>query len=111
MTWLRRSGKAKPSKHHLSKYLGGLEGVKGSEKYVLGIESTAHTFGVGVASSSGRILANIRHVYKPKEGGIHPREAAQQHRQRASTASKEAVSRSGVKPQDFDGVAFSIGPR
>jgi len=87
-----------------------LEGVKGSEKYVLGIESTAHTFGVGVASSSGRILANIRHVYKPKEGGIHPREAAQHHSQIASKAIKEALSQAGVKPQDLDGIAFSIGP-
>ena len=84
--------------------------MKGSEKYVLGIESTAHTFGVGVASSSGRILANIRHVYKPKEGGIHPREAAQHHSQIASKAIKEALSQAGVKPQDLDGIAFSIGP-
>ena len=84
--------------------------MKGSEKYVLGIESTAHTFGVGVASSSGRILANIRHVYKPKEVGIHPREAAQHHSQIASKAIKEALSQAGVKPQDLDGVAFSIGP-
>ena len=84
--------------------------MKTSEKYVLGIESTAHTFGVGVASSSGRILANIRHVYKPKEGGIHPREAAQHHSQIASKAVREALSQAGVKPQDLDGIAFSIGP-
>jgi len=84
--------------------------VKVSEKYVLGIESTAHTFGVGVASSSGKILANVRYVYKPKEGGIHPREAAQHHSQIASKAVKEALSMAGIKPQDLDGVAFSIGP-
>jgi len=84
--------------------------VKTSEKYVLGIESTAHTFGVGVASSSGKVLANIRYVYKPKEGGIHPREAAQHHSQIASKAVREALSQAGVKPQDLDGIAFSIGP-
>ncbi len=84
--------------------------MKTSEKYVLGIESTAHTFGVGVASSSGRILANIRYVYKPKEGGIHPREAAQHHSQIASKAVREALSQAGMKSQDLDGIAFSIGP-
>ncbi|MEM3952437.1 MAG: UGMP family protein, partial [Nitrososphaerota archaeon] len=49
------------------------------EKIVLGIESTAHTFGVGVATSKGRILANINRTYTPRSGGIHPREAAQHH--------------------------------
>ena len=61
------------------------------ERIVLGIESTAHTFGVGIASSSGKILANVRYVYKPREGGIHPREASQHHSRVAPKALKEAL--------------------
>ncbi|HID09093.1 TPA: UGMP family protein, partial [Candidatus Micrarchaeota archaeon] len=43
---------------------------------VLGIESTAHTFGVGIVDERGRILADQRAQYRPEEGGIRPREAA-----------------------------------
>lgn len=83
---------------------------KQDEKLVLGIESTAHTFGVGIASSSGRILANVNYVYRPREGGIHPREAAQHHSRIAAKALREALEQAGVNPMNLDGIAFSIGP-
>jgi len=80
------------------------------EKIVLGIESTAHTFGVGIASSTGKILANVNSVYTPKSGGIHPREAAQHHSQIAPEIIKEAFKVSGVSPSQLEGIAFSAGP-
>ena len=46
---------------------------------ILGIESTAHTAGVGLITSEGVILSNQRSMYIPEEGGIHPREAADHH--------------------------------
>ena len=47
---------------------------------ILGVESTAHTAGVGIITSEGTILSNKRSVYIPEEGeGIHPREAANHH--------------------------------
>ena len=46
---------------------------------VIGIESTAHTAGVGIITSEGVIMSNQRAVYIPEEGGIHPREAANHH--------------------------------
>ena len=48
-------------------------------KIILGIESTAHTAGVGIINSEGKILSNQRSMYIPEEGGIHPREAARHH--------------------------------
>ena len=46
----------------------------------MGIESTAHTAGVGIVSPEGEILADRKAVFTPPEGsGIHPREAAQHH--------------------------------
>lgn len=77
---------------------------------VLGIESTAHTLGFGIVSSDGKILANINYIYKPREGGIHPREAAQHHSTVASAGISEALKKAGISPEDLDGVAFSVGP-
>ncbi|MDJ0269421.1 MAG: KEOPS complex N(6)-L-threonylcarbamoyladenine synthase Kae1 [Aigarchaeota archaeon] len=76
----------------------------------LGIESTAHTFGVGVARSDGSILSNAMRVYKPEKGGIHPREASQHHAKHALEVVREALEKARLKPSDIDVVAFSIGP-
>lgn len=77
---------------------------------VLGIESTAHTFGIGLVNSEGRILANILKIYKPSTGGIHPREASQHHAAKAAEAVAEAFRTAGIKPSEIDAVAFSQGP-
>ena len=45
---------------------------------LLGIESTAHTFGVGIVKNQ-KILANIKDSYTTKKGGIIPIEAAKHH--------------------------------
>ena len=46
----------------------------------LGIESTAHTFSCAIIEKNqkrGKILSDVRRIYKPPEGqGIHPREAS-----------------------------------
>ncbi|MEM2909935.1 MAG: KEOPS complex N(6)-L-threonylcarbamoyladenine synthase Kae1 [Nitrososphaerota archaeon] len=86
------------------------EALKEGTKVVLGIESTAHTFGVGVASSDGRILANENRVYKPPKGGIHPREAAQHHARVAPETLRAGISRAGISLSELDGIAFSVGP-
>ncbi len=76
----------------------------------LGIEGTAHTFGVGIVSSKGKVLANVARVYKPKEGGIHPRESAQAHTRNARLVLDEALREAGVKLEDIGLIAFSQGP-
>ena len=76
----------------------------------LGIESTAHTFGVGIVDEEGRILADERVVYRPKEGGIHPREAAQLFSERGHEAVGRVLRSAGISPREIDVVAFSIGP-
>ena len=76
----------------------------------LGIESTAHTFGVGVSTSRGEILANENKSYVPTEGGIHPREAAQQHSAVAVDVLSSALRVSGIEPASLDVIAFSQGP-
>jgi N6-L-threonylcarbamoyladenine synthase len=79
------------------------------EPLVLGIESTAHTFGVGVATPS-RVLASADYSYQPKSGGIHPREAAEHHSRVAGRALAEALREAGVSIEDVDAVAVALGP-
>ncbi len=76
---------------------------------VLGIEGTAHTVGVGIVSEE-KILANVSHMYRPPEGGIHPREAANHHVQYLPKLLKEAMEKAGIGPGDVDGISFSQGP-
>jgi N6-L-threonylcarbamoyladenine synthase/protein kinase Bud32 len=76
----------------------------------LGIEGTAHTIGVGLVDSDGRILANVGSEYVPKKGGIHPREAAEHHPAVVSSLVGDALSTGGVRARDLDAVSFSMGP-
>jgi len=76
----------------------------------LGIEGTAHTFGIGLMNSRGKILANCWKTYIPESGGIHPREAARFHAQNAGKVIEEAMRIAGISPQDLDLIAFSQGP-
>ena len=45
----------------------------------LSIESTAHTFGIGIVNKN-KILVNIKDSYTTKKGGIIPIEAANHHK-------------------------------
>jgi N6-L-threonylcarbamoyladenine synthase len=81
------------------------------KQYVLGVESTAHTFSVSVVSSDGEILSNARSVYKAPEGsGIHPFEASQSHIAAAPRVLSEAISSSGVSLADLSAVSYAMGP-
>ena len=76
----------------------------------LGIEGTAHTIGVGIIDNDGRVLANRRSEYVPKQGGIHPREAADHHAAVASKLIEEALRTASLKANNVDVIAFSMGP-
>ncbi|NVM55577.1 MAG: tRNA (adenosine(37)-N6)-threonylcarbamoyltransferase complex transferase subunit TsaD, partial [Candidatus Helarchaeota archaeon] len=75
----------------------------------LGIESTAHTFGVGILSNEN-VLANVKKVFIPPKGGIHPREAAEHHSNYAQTVIKDALRTAKLKIHDVNIISFSQGP-
>ena len=77
--------------------------------YTLGIESTAHTFGVGITDDK-KVIANERDTLRPSTGGIIPREAASHHYVFAPTILKNALDKAGLKLKDIDLFAFSQGP-
>jgi len=77
----------------------------------LGIESTAHTFGVGIITDKGKILGENKTVYIPPTGtGIHPREAAKNHIERGPEILKKTLEESKIELKDIDIISFSQGP-
>lgn len=81
--------------------------------YILGIESTSHTFGVGIVSSNGfdtKILANVNKKYVPLTGGIHPREAALHHSKHAVDTLRKALEHAGIGIDDVVAISVALGP-
>tara|TARA_B100001179_G_scaffold232905_1_gene227791 strand:+ start:43 stop:1041 length:999 start_codon:yes stop_codon:yes gene_type:complete len=82
-----------------------------SEYLCMGIESTAHTFGVSIMDSEGNILSDVKSVYKPPAGsGIHPREASRHHTVTAPDLINEAMEKASISYSDIDIIAYSAGP-
>jgi len=73
----------------------------------LGIESTAWNFSVGVVDENEIILVE-EEAYQPREGGIHPREAAQHHSEIAGKVLRRVFKR--ISPEEIELVSFSQGP-
>ena len=79
--------------------------------HYLGIESTAHTFGASVVDETGRILSDIRDVYRSAAGsGIHPREAAEHHSEVAARVLGGSLKQAGISATELGGVAIALGP-
>jgi len=82
----------------------------------LGIESTAHTLGVGICELAGggkaiRVLANEKSMYMPPAGqGMLPRAAADFHGGNFLPVLSRALAAAGVKAREADLFAFSRGP-
>jgi N6-L-threonylcarbamoyladenine synthase len=76
---------------------------------ILGIESTAHTFGVGIVKN-GKVLSNIKKTYTTSSGGIIPIEAAKHHDQNKEQIYSESLVKAGIDEKEIDAIAFSQGP-
>jgi N6-L-threonylcarbamoyladenine synthase len=76
----------------------------------LGIESTAHTFGVSVVSSDGKVLSNERSLFTTESGGIVPQQAAEHHVQVCDSVIKEVLKKANKKIKDIKLISFSQSP-
>ena len=80
----------------------------------LGIESTAHTFSCAVLEKNGKrgkILSDVRKIYRPPDGeGIHPREASRHHIENSSAVLSDSLKEAGIKIQDLDIISYAAGP-
>lgn len=76
----------------------------------LGIESTAHTFGIGIIDEEGNVLANAKDTFTTTEGGLNPTDVAQHHRDLKDNLLKQALEEAKLDWKDIDVVAFSQSP-
>src|SRR3989338_3077567 len=76
---------------------------------IVGIECTAHTFGVG-AVDKGKILANVRDMFITEKGGIIPIEAAKHHKLVAEKLWNEALIKAEIKENEIEAIALSNAP-
>ena len=76
---------------------------------ILGIECTAHTFGIGIVDK-GKILANVKDMYIPKHGGIIPIESAKHHRDISEALYVDALSNAGIDEKKIKAIALSNAP-
>ena len=77
---------------------------------IIGVESTAHTFSFGLVTDEGRPHKSYSALYRPEEGGIHPREAADHHSNLASELISRLMKDEGLQPDDVIAIAYSQGP-
>jgi N6-L-threonylcarbamoyladenine synthase len=77
---------------------------------ILGIESTAHTFGVGIITEKGDVLANAIDSYTSKDIGMIPHEIAEHHNKVAEKVLKQAMEEANVSWKEIEFIAYSAGP-
>ena len=76
---------------------------------IIGIETTAHTFGVAVVDH-GKILCNVRDSYTTEKGGIIPMDAAKHHRNVSETIFKKALEEAKIAEKEIKAIAISNAP-
>ncbi|MAH42514.1 UGMP family protein [archaeon] len=76
----------------------------------LGIESTAHTFGIGIFKDK-ECLSNAKDVYQPPLGsGMNPADVREHHENVKDDVLKESLEKAGIDLKDVDIVSYSAGP-
>jgi len=68
------------------------------------------TFGVGIVTSNGKVLSNVKDSYVTEQGGIHPTEAKEHHLKVADRIILEAIENARIGAEDIDLISFSQGP-
>jgi len=78
----------------------------------LGIESTAHTFGIGIIDDTGKSYANERDVFTTDEGegGMIPAEVAEHHTAVFDAVLSRALDKAKMRLDDIDLVVYSQSP-
>ncbi|MFX1237958.1 MAG: KEOPS complex N(6)-L-threonylcarbamoyladenine synthase Kae1 [Promethearchaeota archaeon] len=84
--------------------------MKSNKKICLGIESTAHTFGVGILDFDGRVYSRINEIFVPEKGGLHPVQVREQYLGSFMTIINKALLESNCSIKDIDLIAFSQSP-
>ena len=78
-------------------------------KIILGIESTAHTFGLSVVQGK-KVLSNIRDSYSTEKGGMIPYKVAEHHLNVFLDVFAQALKKAKINYEQIDAIAFSQSP-
>ncbi|MBI5229321.1 tRNA (adenosine(37)-N6)-threonylcarbamoyltransferase complex transferase subunit TsaD [Candidatus Micrarchaeota archaeon] len=82
--------------------------------HILGIESTAHTFGVGVVqrqlNEKAEIVSNQLAKFPSTQKGYIPRELVEFHSNHFKEVLEKALAEAGISIQEIDAVAYSQSP-
>ena len=76
----------------------------------MGIETTAHTFGIGIVTEKGRILANVIDSFRTQKGGLIPNELKYHHEKAKEKVLQNALEKAKIELKDISLVSFSQGP-
>lgn len=78
--------------------------------WTVGIETTAHTFSFGLVDPEGIPYPSTSDTIKPEKGGIHPREAADHHKDLAAQLFRGALESQNLSINDISAISYSQGP-
>ena len=85
-----------------------------TSQYCLGIESTAHTFGVGVvrvlADGTREVVANTRSMYRTESGGLIPAKLSEHHVAAWQEVVSAALQEAGISMQEVSLISYSRAP-
>jgi glycoprotease/Kae1 family metallohydrolase len=79
------------------------------QQCILGIESTAHTFGIAIVKN-GKILVNIKDMYTTELGGMIPVDSAKHHESIKEKLYFQALEQANIKESELKAIAFSQAP-
>jgi universal protein Kae1 len=96
--------------HRKALYFKGLPLAECMGGAILGIESTAHTLSFGMVDLNGNTSDSHSNLFRPEEGGIHPREAADHHCENAPHLLSKVINSEMFINNTIEAVAFSQGP-
>lgn len=77
---------------------------------VLGIESTAHTFSVGIVDFDGKVHSLVNDIYIPEKGGLHPILVREHHLSNFMNTIIKALTEARISIKDINLIAFSQSP-
>ncbi|MBU0757160.1 MAG: bifunctional N(6)-L-threonylcarbamoyladenine synthase/serine/threonine protein kinase [Nanoarchaeota archaeon] len=76
---------------------------------VIGIESTAHTFGIAIIKDK-KVLSNCKSLFTTKTGGMIPAAVADHHFDVFDSVIRDALKKADAALKDIDLIAFSQSP-
>jgi len=80
---------------------------------ILGIDTSCADTSAGVITDETRVLSNVVHsqvkLHHP-HGGVVPELASREHLRNIVPVVREALSKAGLRMEDLDGIAVTVGP-